>query len=166
MLIYRIFEDYEKGLQLLENYSRCRFDIVSDEFEKMKEKLNNDPLVTNNFMKINRTLKNNIIEEVIKSSSTVPISYLSNLVKENDTQKIESAIIMLIGEGRVRAKIDDIEKVVFSHEISSMTATYNKTIEFAKKVYGKSLEKIISSVIVEKPKLKEEDKRNIKEIKS
>lgn len=165
MLIYRIFEDYEKELQLLEHYFRCRFDIVAEEFEKLKEKLNNDSLVINNLLKINKALKSNIIEEVIKSSSTVPLSYLSSLIKERDTSKIENSIINLIFEGKIKAKIDDIENVVVSHEISNTTATYYKTVEFAKKIYGKSIEKIISSSIVEKPKINENIKQNFKELK-
>lgn len=145
-MIYRFFEDFPHYIELLENYSKCRFDIITEEVEKLQEKIHTDPLTANNFTKINFEIKNNILKEILKSCSSVSIAYLSSILREKDTQKIENWIFMGISEGYLQVRIDDIDKTVYAQEISTMRNSVQKTLEFSKSTYNNSINKILGNI--------------------
>jgi hypothetical protein len=147
MKVYQIFEDHNWCVELLENYSKCRFDIISIEFEKLRTKIRSDPFLVNNANKINFDFKSNIVREIVRSSSSVSIKYISDIIKEKDSN-VEIWILNGISDGSIRAKIDDIDKVIYSHESNTLLSTYNKATEFAKRQYVNSINKLISSLSV------------------
>lgn len=57
-------EDYSNYFDILGNYSKCRFDIVCVELEKMKDKIMNDCFLSAHTGKIYLEIKNNIMKEV------------------------------------------------------------------------------------------------------
>ena len=63
-LLYKVHEDYNNYFQILENYSKCRFDLVCVELDKMKDKILNDCFLCANTGKIFLEIKNNIMKEV------------------------------------------------------------------------------------------------------
>jgi hypothetical protein len=143
-LIYKFFEDYIQYLELLENYSKCRFDIISAEFEKILEKIQYDPLLMNHYYRISNEVKVNILKDILKSSSCVSFEYLSKMLREKDLSKIENWIHNGIIEGYLKVKIDDIDKIVYAQEPKHVDQGINKAIDFSKRTYNNSMNKILN----------------------
>jgi hypothetical protein len=116
------------------------------EFEKISERILSDPLLANNFSRINYEVKNNILKEILKSCSAVSIDYLTKTLREKDPLRVENWILNGIGEGYFKVRIDDIDKIVYAQEIRSLENSIYKTVEFSKRTYNNSLAKIGSSV--------------------
>ncbi len=161
-MIYKFFEDYPDYFLQLENYSKCRFDWIIEEFEKLQEKVQSDPLLANNFFKINFEVKNNILKEILKSCSSVSIQYLTQILREKDSFKIENWIFSGISEGNLKVRIDDVDKVVYAQEIDSMSNSVTKTLEFTRNTYNNSITKILQTVGVRSVDLRDCDMEELK----
>jgi hypothetical protein len=145
-LVYQSFEEHPENLEILENYSKCRFDFITDKLDQMQENITSEPLLANNLPKINYLVKVNILSEILKASSTVSLDYLCKLLKEKNSIIVENWILHGISEGRFKVKIDDIDKLVYSYETESLPSTVNKALDFSKKTYCNSMNKILSSL--------------------
>lgn len=157
LLAYKLFEDYTHSLDLLENYSKCRYEIITSEFEKIQLEIAKDPFLANNYIKINFDVKNNILKEILTASSVVSISYLSKVLKEKDTNKIENWILNFISEGVIKVKIDDIDKIVYATKQNSLDELLKKGSDFSNKTYHSSLMKIFNNLSTKNIEVKEED---------
>jgi hypothetical protein len=148
ILIYNVFQgDYEEYHNFLENYAKCRYDFVTDEFQKFKRKLLSDPLVMNNLIKINYEVKTNILREILNSCSKVGLNYLSKILYEKDIEKIENWILSGISEGYYRVKIDDIDKIVYSDQQELLNENISNVVDLSKRVYNQSIIKIMNSIV-------------------
>ena len=146
-MVYKFFEDYVQYLELLENYAKCRFEVISQQFEIMQAKVAQDPLLCNNYHRINLDVKTNIIKEILGSCSSVSIDYLSKVLREKDSLKIENWILTGISEGYLKVRIDDIEKTIYAQEPNSMSTSVTKSLEFTKRTYNNSVNKILTAVV-------------------
>jgi hypothetical protein len=147
VLIYNLFQgDYEEYENVLDNYSMCRYDCVTEEFEKYKQIINSDPLLSLNYVKINFEIKNRILREILNNCSKVGLNYLSKILKERDDGKIENWILSGISEGHYYVKIDDIEKIVYSEEQDVERVNMFKVLNMSKKVYSQSIFKILNGI--------------------
>lgn len=109
----------------------------------MKKGILSDPLICEDFLRINRELKLNIIKEIVKCSSAVSIDFLATTVKESP-EVLEDWILFGISDGSIRVRIDDIEKVLYSVESDCVSTTISKTLEYMKRSYDNSVIKLIS----------------------
>lgn len=135
-------EDNPEMFQIIEDFNRCKFSTVCSDFEKMKARIENDILINTYTGKINQLLKDNIILIIVKSSSSIPISTLASLVKENQ-QNIYKFVINLIKLGQLNCKIDNINHLITTNEVNSKNVVYNKTLENSNKMYNECINKIL-----------------------
>ena len=146
-MISLIFEvDYEEFKILLDSYAKCRYDYVVDEFEAYKKNISNDCFTMNNLIKINYEIKNNILKEILNSCSKVELKYLSKVLREKDVDKIENWIFSGNLHGYYRAKIDDIDKIVYVEDDDSVADNIWKVVDLSKTLYSQSVMKILNSV--------------------
>jgi hypothetical protein len=153
-LVYNVFED-NNIFPLFENYSKCRFDTIISKYEEMKQDLINSSYISNYYMNINAYIKNNILKEIIKNSSSVSISYIAETIKE-DIELVKFWVCENIISG-LPARLDDIDNIVYFRNTNKMTETINKTLDHCNWNYLNSVNKIISNISTRFPKLKEED---------
>ena len=99
-MIYKLFEEYSNYLTVLENFSKCRYNIVCSHLESIIKGAETDPFLVGLRSKLNYEIKNNIIKEIIGSSSVVSIEYLSTLLKEK-AEFVENWILSEISEGNL-----------------------------------------------------------------
>ncbi len=161
-MINKSFEDYPANVEILENYSKCKYDIIAKQFEEMKPRIKSDPIISSNLTKINFEVKNNMLREILKISSKVSIDYLSSVLREEDKVKLENWILLGISDGYLRVKIDDIEKVVYSSEISLKNSIIEKARNLAMRTYDHSVMKILQNVGNDKLDLKNKDVSNMR----
>jgi hypothetical protein len=153
-LVYNYFED-NNIFQMFDNYSKCRYDIIVENFEEIKPSLCQSAYISNYINTINYEFKNNILKEIINNSSCVSIAYIAQTIKE-DTEVVKTICCENINAG-FPAKIDDIDNLIYSRKTNKMTETLNKTIDFCNMNYLRSVNKIIANVSAHQPKLKDED---------
>jgi hypothetical protein len=153
-LIYNYFED-TNTFPIFENYSKCRYDMIIKKFEEMKPSLLNSAYISNYFGKINHDLKNNILKEIIRNTTCVSISYISDILNE-DINVIKTWCCDSIVSG-LAAKIDDIDNMVYSKKINKMDETINKTLDFCSRNYLSGIKKVVSNISAKQLKLKDED---------
>jgi len=147
VLIYNLFQgDYKEYENVLDNYSMCRYDCVTEEFEKYKQIIQSDPFLSLNYFKINFEIKNRILKEILNNCSKVGLNYLSKILKERDDEKIENWILSGISEGHYYVKIDDVEKIVYSDEQSLERVNMSKVLNMSKRVYTQSIFKILNEI--------------------
>ena len=146
-LISFIFEgDYEEFKILLDSFAKCRYDYVVNEFEEYKKNFSKDYFLKNNLIKIDYEIKNNILEEILNSCAKVELKYLSKVLREKDVDKIENWILSGISQGKYRAKIDDIDKIVYCEDDDSVAHNVSKVVDLSKTLYTQSVMKILNSV--------------------
>jgi hypothetical protein len=145
-LVYSFFEENPELHEILENYSKCRYDWITNQLEQLQPRIISDPFLVNNTNKINYLVKNSILSNILKTTSCVPIDYICHVLKEKDQNLIENWVLHGISEGRFKVKIDDIDRVIYSHEVGSLEKTVNKTLSFSRKVHVNSVNKILSSL--------------------
>jgi hypothetical protein len=142
-LVCKFFEDNPSYLILLENYERCRFDWIVEEFEKFsQEKITSDIILSNNYRKIQYDFKTHIMKDIIKCSQAVSIDYLAKVLKEDQT-KVENWIVTGISEGYLKVKIDDIDKIIYQAEENSNQIRLKNGLNFSENVYSDSIYKIL-----------------------
>jgi hypothetical protein len=145
-LVYNFFEENPELFEILENYSKCRYDWITLFLEKLQVRITSDPFQMNNCIKMSYLVKNNILFNILKTTSSVPINYLSYILNEKNHIIIENWILSGISEGKFKVKIDDIDRVVYSSEISSLENTIGKTLGVSRKVHVNSINKILNSL--------------------
>jgi len=145
-LIYKIHEDYTNYFDILESYSKCRFDVVCVELDKMKERIQTDPFLAANAGKIYLEIKNNMIKEILRACSTVSIQYLSGILKESE-DKVENMILLGIRNNVMKACIDDIDHIVYSREPKTLNTVINKTLDVSKEIYNTSIMRLTDRLV-------------------
>lgn len=79
---------------------------------------------------------------MISKSSAIPISYIANtlLLKQ---ESVKSIVVDCIERGKLNARIDDIDSVIYLKSVSNSEKTAEKALNLSKKVYVDTMEKLI-----------------------
>jgi Mg/Co/Ni transporter MgtE len=152
-LVNKILEDNSDYYELLEHYTKCKYEDLIENFDKMKLRMANDPLLSKNLMKIIYDFKNNILKEILQATSCIKISKLSLILRENENY-VENWILTGISNGNIKVKIDDVDKIIYSREVSTKNECVRSTNEFSFKTYSNSLKIIMSSISAKNVELK------------
>jgi hypothetical protein len=153
-LVYNYFED-TNTFPIFENYSKCRYDLIINKFEEMKPSLLESPYISNYLGMINYDLKNNILKEIIRNTTCVSLSYISEILRE-DISVVKTWCCDNILSG-LPAKLDDIDDMIYSKKINKMDETINKTLDFCSRNYLAGIKKIVSNIYAKQLKLKDKD---------
>ncbi len=138
-----MLENSPEKFDIIFNYGKCRFASICQEFNsKLIYQINSDLILYHYSRRIVEEFKENIIKQIVKSSSSIPIDYLSNLVKENSSF-VEKTVVNLIISGNLNCRIDKINKIILSLENSSIHSTYKKGLSFSDKTYFDLVSKLI-----------------------
>lgn len=141
-LTYKLIEDNPEQFEIIESYSKCRFAQVCLDFDFFKVKISEDPLIAPFLSKMNSVLKENIIQQIVKSSTSIPLKTLSELVNE-PKEYIKSLLINMINSNTVTCKFDDITNNIVNVEVKQANLTVEKVLESTGKFYFQAIEKLI-----------------------
>jgi hypothetical protein len=158
-LVFTTFEDNDL-FSIFDCYAKCRFEQIVQKFEDLKPSIISQPLLTNSIIKLNYEFKNNVVKEIIKSSSTVAISYIALIIQE-DPDRVQSWIQSNISQG-LSAKIDDIDKIVYYVETNKLNMVLLKAIEFSNRCYNSSVAKIHQGIYLKQISVSDEDLKEVK----
>lgn len=136
-----IFSNPEYRL-MIENFQECRFELVIEQFAKIKEKLKDDPLFINVLHDFETSLKFKIIKEILSYMSVVSIEYIAKILRE-DLNTVEKRIISGITSNKFQATIDEVEKVIYFKKVNSKDNLISQTIEQSKKSNNFMMKKVL-----------------------
>lgn len=137
-LVYKLNEKYPQYFTYLKQYQRANFDVVIDYFISIRSKLESDSFTFNNYNSMLELLKKNILNEVIKNSAAVKLSYLADLLKIYDNTILENWIFEL-HENNPNIVIDDIDKIVYLKPKDLLEDTISQSIDNGRKIIAEYL---------------------------
>jgi len=144
---YDLIEDSPERFNIILDYSKCRFSKICEEFNKNYIfQIGADYILCHYTEKISEDFKKSIIEEVIKCSVSIPITFLSTLVQESP-EFVEKEAVDLISNGSLNCRIDKVNQVILNSEISKQNQLMKKAIKFNEKLYSAEIHELIKSVV-------------------
>jgi len=136
--IYKMIEKFPKIFEILEIYSKCQFEKVCVLYDKIfKEKINKNRELVNYEKRINMTIKNNILKEILSLSTEIKLEDLAKTLKIESVDKLIDMIIKLIDDQNFPVKIDDINKIVYYNKKNELDDALKKTLNTSKKNLAK-----------------------------
>ena len=136
--IYKMIEKFPKIFEILEIYSKCQFEKVCVLYDKIfKEKINKNRELVNYEKRINMTIKNNILKEILSLSTEIKLKDLAKTLKIESVDKLIDMIIKLIDDQNFPVKIDDINKIVYYNKKNELDDALKKTLNTSKKNLAK-----------------------------
>ena len=162
--IYKMIEKFPKIFEILEIYSKCQFEKVCVLYDKIfKEKINKNRELVNYEKRINMTIKNNILKEILSLSTEIKLEDLAKTLKIESVDKLIDMIIKLIDDQNFPVKIDDINKIVYYNKKNELDDALKKTLNTSKK----NLAKIFNFTIKQlkgKNKISQSDMNGINQV--
>ena len=131
---------------IIENYTKCKFASICNEFEGIKENIKKDPLLESYLLKANKILKENILIQIIKSSSSISVSQLSSMTLESNNVVLE-IIYSLINNGQINCRIDLINNVIVTNDINQNSVVMQKVLENSQKTYSNCIYGLLSNTV-------------------
>jgi len=136
-LVYKLNELHPKIFDLLNLYNNSEYEKVLEEIEKLKkEKFQKDAIFYMISDVIEKTIKTNILKEILQITSAVEKKYLTNLLKMND-QEIENLVIDLIDNHSYNIVIDDITGIIYSKKTNEIDNTLQQCLKTSQKNLAK-----------------------------
>lgn len=139
-----MLEACPEKFNILFNYSKCRFESICQQVHSdIIKQINSDLILFDFSSKIISDLKENIITQICKSSISIPIKYLSEMVKENkdDVMKV---VFRLITSRSISCRIDLVDEIIVSVNSDKTSDTLKKALQLSEKNYYQVAYKLVS----------------------
>mmetsp|Transcript_17678 Transcript_17678/g.18325 ORF Transcript_17678/g.18325 Transcript_17678/m.18325 type:complete len:463 (+) Transcript_17678:3-1391(+) len=145
---YKLIESSPERFSIIFNYGKCKFATICREFNtSILSQIGTDHILAHYADKINEDFKENIITQVVKSSESVPIKYLSDLISEKP-ELIERMVVSLIKNGNLNYRIDKVNKLIVALESTTSFQTYKRSLVFTEKTHFSTLNRLLNKCVV------------------
>ena len=140
---YDMNDNHPNDFNILKQYSKAQFEDVIAYVDQIKDRLYSDPFLFRNADDIITKIKKNILKEILKSSSSVKLSYLNDLLKIGNQTKLEIWVFELIDKNKMNIIYDDIDKVIYMKKEDPLEEAVSNSILTSQKNEVNFLKKLL-----------------------